>query len=144
MSAIFLLLCPFAWLHSRRLRLQISPSSLGLDFSKQRTAFEPKRTMSLPPLAMLTPGNNGPAVITVAYALIITTILFTIVRVVTTFALKRKFGYDDGLLVAAVVIGLAQSIITEKSAVFGLGRHFDRLSAHQLDLYYKVRSICFP
>ena len=95
--------------------------------------------MSLPPLAQLTPNNNGPAAITVTYALIIVTILFCIIRVLTTFTLKRKFGWDDALLVVAVSIGLAQSIITEKSAVFGLGKHIDRLSAHQLDQYYKVR-----
>ena len=29
-------------------------------------------------------------------------------------------------------------MVTEKSAVFGLGKHFDRLTAHQLDRYYKV------
>ena len=95
----------------------------------------------LPPLAKLTPDNNGPAVITVAYALIIVVILGVIIRILTTITLKRQFGWDDTLLVVAVTIGLAQSILTEKSAVYGLGRHFDRLSAHQLDQYYKVRSI---
>jgi hypothetical protein len=99
-----------------------------------------QHTMSLlPPLAQLTPEDRGGAVVAVAYALIVTTILFSIIRVLTTFALKRKFGWDDALLILAVALGLVQSILTEKSAVAGLGKHFEQLSPHQLDRYYKVR-----
>jgi len=60
-------------------------------------------TGSLPPLAAITPENRGPAVIVVGYALVVTTILFAFIRVVTTFVLKRKFGWDDGLLLLGVV-----------------------------------------
>lgn len=56
-----------------------------------------------PPLAAITPDNQGPAVITVTYALVVVTILFAAIRIMTASALKRNFGWDDGLLVIAVV-----------------------------------------
>ena len=58
---------------------------------------------SLPPLESISPENHGPAVIAAAYVLIVVTILFTAIRLGTTFSLKRGFGYDDAFLVFAAV-----------------------------------------
>jgi hypothetical protein len=62
-------------------------------------------TMSspLPPLESISPENHGPAVVAAAYVLIVVAILFTTIRVATTFSLKRGFGFDDAFLALAAV-----------------------------------------
>ena len=57
----------------------------------------------LPPLESISPENHGPAVIAAAYVLIVVTLLFITIRMLSTFTLKRGFGYDDVFLVFAAV-----------------------------------------
>ena len=83
---------------------------------------------TLPPLESISPENHGPAVIAAAYVLIVVTLLFTIIRLATTFILKRGFGYDDAFLVFAVVrsstpVSLSKAKrMTELTADLCLGR----------------------
>lgn len=58
---------------------------------------------TLPPLQQLSPDNQGPVVVVVAYILVSLTILCTIIRVVTFHTLKRGFGLDDAYLSIAAV-----------------------------------------
>lgn len=58
---------------------------------------------TLPPLQQLSPDNQGPIVVVVAYILVSLTILATIIRVVTFHTLKRGFGLDDAYLSMAAV-----------------------------------------
>jgi len=94
--------------------------------------------MSLPPIRPLTAEDRGPIVIVTAYACIVETILFTIIKLVSNKALKRKTDWDDGLLCIAVLLALAQSIITERSAINGVGRYEASLTQSQLEHYFKV------
>ena len=73
-----------------------------------------------------------------AYACIVETILFTIIKLISNKALKRKTDWDDGLLCIAVLLGLAQSIVTERSAINGVGRYEASLTQSQLQHYFKV------
>jgi hypothetical protein len=57
----------------------------------------------LPPLEPIGSENYGPAVIAAAYVLTMVTILFTTIRVATTFSLKRGFGFGDAFLALATV-----------------------------------------
>lgn len=94
---------------------------------------------SIPPLATNTPNNHGGAVIAPTYALLVVTIIFSAIRVATTFTLRRAWGGDDILLIIAVCVALAQSIIVEKAAYYGTGKHFNSLNSHHQELYFKVR-----
>lgn len=57
----------------------------------------------LPPLQQLSPDNQGPIVVVVAYVLVSLTILCTTIRVITFHTLKRGFGLDDAFLSSAAV-----------------------------------------
>ena len=57
----------------------------------------------LPPLESISPDNHGAAVVATGYVLIVTTILFVVVRIATTFSLKRGAGLDDAFLFLATV-----------------------------------------
>lgn len=95
----------------------------------------------LPPLATLGPEDRGGAVIAATYTLMFTTVLFCVIRIATTLTLRRTWGGDDLLLLSALSISIAESIIEEKSAYFGLGKHFDSLSVIQKDQYFKVGAV---
>jgi hypothetical protein len=58
---------------------------------------------TLPPLQQLSPDNEGPVVVVVAYILVSLTILFSTIRVITFHTLKRGFGLDDAYLSFAAV-----------------------------------------
>lgn len=92
----------------------------------------------LPPLHPLTAEDRGPIVIVTAYVCIVETILFTIIKLISNKALKRKIDWDDGFLCIAVLLALAQSIITERSAINGVGRYGASLTQSQLEHYFKV------
>ncbi|KAJ9654265.1 hypothetical protein H2198_006665 [Neophaeococcomyces mojaviensis] len=92
----------------------------------------------LPPLHPLTAEDRGPIVIVTAYVCIVETILFTIIKLISNKALKRKIDWDDGFLCIAVLLALAQSIITERSAINGVGRYGASLTQSQLEHYFKL------
>lgn len=92
----------------------------------------------LPPIHALTAEDRGPIVIVTAYVCIAETVLFTIIKLVSNNVLKRKLDWDDGLLFSAVVLALAQSIITEKAAVNGVGSFQASLTQSQLERYFKA------
>lgn len=92
----------------------------------------------LPPLHPLTDEDRGPIVIVAAYICIVETLLFTIIKLVSNNWLKRKLDWDDGLLFAAAILALAQSVTTERSAINGVGSYEASLTHSQLEQYFKV------
>lgn len=92
----------------------------------------------LPPIAELTLDDRGPILIVYTYILIVNTLLFISIKVASTVLLKRTLDWDDALVSAAGVLALAQSIVTERSAINGAGRFEDSLSSGQLEVYLKV------
>lgn len=91
-----------------------------------------------PPIAELTTDDRGPILIAYTYILIVHTLLFISIKLATTFLLKRRFDWDDALISVAGVLALAQSIVTERSAINGIGRFQKSLSSNELGVYYKV------
>lgn len=77
-----------------------------------------------------------------SYTLIFNTILFCIIRIVTTLRLRRTWGWDDLLLASALFLAIGQTVVEEKAANSGLGKHFDSLTDKRKDLYFKVGSGC--
>lgn len=92
----------------------------------------------LPPIANLTHEDKGPIVIVFTYILITNTILFTIIKLVSTATLRRRFDWDDIFVTLAALLGLAQSVLAERSAIRGVGSFQDRLSSQDLDAYFQV------
>lgn len=92
----------------------------------------------LPPIAQLTSEDKGPVVIAYTYILIAHTVFFTGLKIGGTFLFKRKFGWDDALISVAIALALAQSIVTERSAINGIGRYQESLSQDQLEAFSKV------
>jgi hypothetical protein len=117
---------------------------------------------TLPPLQKLSPDNQGPIVVVVAYILVSLTILFTTIRVITFHTLKRGFGLDDAYLSFAAVrvappskmrvgqlimsleqaMALIQTVLTQRAVDEGLGRPMKQLETEQIESYYKACDFC--
>lgn len=95
----------------------------------------------LPPIAVLTSEDKGPIVIVITYILLTNTVLFCLIKLATTVVLRRGFAWDDAFITAAVILSLPQSIITERSAINGVGRFQDSLSGDELQTYFRVSHI---
>lgn len=97
-----------------------------------------------PPIAELTYEDKGPIVIVFTYILISTTLLFILIKLATTATLKRQFDWDDVFISVAALLGIAQSVLTERSAINGVGSFQDRLSPQDLDAYFQVCNDAVP
>lgn len=116
------------------------------------------------PLEAITPGNDGPVVVLIAYVLLVFTALATLCRVLVTCTKKGRLELGEAFLLLALVcpchfqyllvtrrtetvvadlisqvFAIAQTVVTERAVDSGLGRHMAKLSVHQIDSYYKVR-----
>jgi hypothetical protein len=89
------------------------------------------------PIAGLSPDNYGPTNTVIAIWLCSTTVLLSSIR----FAIGRRrllqFDSDDAAFGVALCFGIAASVLSNASVGAGLGRHQDKLSAHDLDRYFK-------
>ena len=107
------------------------------------------------PLLHVGPDNRGPAVVVVMYILLIISTITTIFRLQGLFSRKRPFNAADGLSIAMTVrrlqfsmsfvikltIGSCDRSINLRTiwnTRHGLGQHMSTVSAHDLDIFYKV------
>ncbi len=58
---------------------------------------------TLPPLEAMSPGDDGPVVVVVAYVMLVFTIMATVIRGSIAFTKKRGFDFDQGFLLVAMV-----------------------------------------
>ena len=63
---------------------------------------------TLPPLEAMSPGDDGPIVVVVAYVMLVFTILATATRGSIAIAKQRGFDFDQGFLLVAMVSARVQ------------------------------------
>lgn len=109
------------------------------------------------PYGTITADNHGSYIIIVTWTFACISVLFVAVRVILRTWMSKHVGWDDGLIVAALVrfdeaftirwpalihrsqlFAIGQSTAASKSVQYGLGRHVDSLDNEQIRSYYRV------
>ncbi|KAK5702998.1 hypothetical protein LTR97_003944 [Elasticomyces elasticus] len=92
-----------------------------------------------PPLVPHGPDDRGAIVVVVTYSLMLITILFAIMRTWTSHSHRRQLRWDDLAFFLAVLLLIAESILTGRAVNFGLGRHISNVAASRLVQYYRYQ-----
>ncbi|KAK5759966.1 hypothetical protein LTS12_009862 [Elasticomyces elasticus] len=92
-----------------------------------------------PPLVPHGPDNRGAVVVVVTYSLMFITILFALMRTWTSHSHRRQLRWDDLAFFLAVLLLIAESILTGRAVNYGLGRHISNVTASRLVQYYRYQ-----
>lgn len=98
----------------------------------------PQAVMEGPRHAQITATDHGPAVNVASWIMMTICILFTIFRMISNFVLRGSVSGDDAIIALATITAIAQTVATSFSVHYGLGRHQDTLSGHELEGFLKV------
>ncbi|KAK4963138.1 hypothetical protein LTR10_000766 [Elasticomyces elasticus] len=91
------------------------------------------------PLVPHGPDDRGAIVVVVTYSLMFITILFAIMRTWTSHSHRRQLRWDDLAFFLAVLLLIAESILTGRAVNYGLGRHISNVAASRLVQYYRYQ-----
>lgn len=90
--------------------------------------------------AQITETDHGPLVNVASWILMVTSILFTSFRIVSSIFIRGRSGKDDWIVLLATIIAAAQSIATSFMVANGLGQHQQTLTDATLLRYQKVQT----
>lgn len=93
---------------------------------------------SLLPREAITPDNFSPVVNIVTWILLASMVLAVCTKVAMKVVGRRTFNTDDSILVAAMIISVAQSVSFGVQTYNGVGRRFDSLTTSQKARYEKA------
>lgn len=77
--------------------------------------------------------SRGPAVDIVTWYCMVVSVLTVLTRIATKMAIYRTLTIDDGFILAALVLSIAQVIAQSCATAAGFGTHQRKLSALHLD-----------
>ncbi|KAI9703026.1 MAG: hypothetical protein M1820_006017 [Bogoriella megaspora] len=88
--------------------------------------------------------NRGPTINTIGWTCIAISILFVVLRVYTRLFVTRNLGYDDGLIVIALVLLIATAWMATVAVAAGLGRHIVYLQIDQIEKIAYLAAVMEP
>ncbi|KAI5865916.1 hypothetical protein GGS23DRAFT_359852 [Durotheca rogersii] len=91
-----------------------------------------------PPYGVITDDNHGSYVVIATWVFACISVLFVAVRVALRTWTSSYFGWDNGLIVAALAVAIGQSISATESVKYGSGRHRDALDQDQIRSYFQA------
>ncbi|KAI1335307.1 hypothetical protein F5Y15DRAFT_419973 [Xylariaceae sp. FL0016] len=93
---------------------------------------------SYPPYGVITDDDHGSFVVIAAWIFASISVLFAAVRILLRSWTSQNFGWDNILILVALLCAIAVSVSASESVAHGLGRHIDTIGVGDIRSYYRA------